>query len=203
MIEQYRGTVPPPFEPGDYKRIAVKVIDDREIESLNVVGVKYDRPAKRSAIELLDGRGPLATGGGNGIGRGCALRFACEGARVMSYNTGVNGFPGLATYSGTKGAPIALARGLAIDHSADAVRVKTIARGTIDSPMLHEFVASQQDPVRTRKAFDQIQPRGRVGTIEEVVNVVNFLASDQSSLVSGANICADGAASIKGEQPRL
>ena len=38
LIEQYRKTVSLPFEPGDYKRIAVKVIDDRGIESLKVVG---------------------------------------------------------------------------------------------------------------------------------------------------------------------
>ena len=51
--------------------------------------------------------------------------------------------------------------------------------------------------------FDAVQPRGRVGTIEEVVNVVIFLASDQSSLINGANIPVDGGMSIKGEQPRF
>ena len=40
LIEAYRKTVSLPFEPGDYKRIAVKVIDDRGIESLKVVEVK-------------------------------------------------------------------------------------------------------------------------------------------------------------------
>jgi len=132
------------------------------------------------------------------------MRNAGGGSIIfMSSITGVNGFPGLAAYSGTKGALIALARAMAIDHAADGIRVNSVAPGTIDSPMLHEFVASQSDPVRTREAFDRVQPRGRVGTIEEVVNVVTFLASDQSSLVSGANISADGAASIKGDQPRL
>lgn len=59
------------------------------------------------------------------------------------------------------------------------------------------------DPEKTRKAFDEVQPRGRVGTIEEVVNVFVFLASDQASYVSGANINVDGGMSIKGQQPRL
>ena len=40
LIEAYRRTVSLPFEPGEYKRIAVKVIDDRGIESLKVVEVK-------------------------------------------------------------------------------------------------------------------------------------------------------------------
>lgn len=133
-----------------------------------------------------------------------AMRTERRGSIIlMASITGVNGFPGLAAYSATKGALIALARAMAIDHAADGIRVNAVSPGTIDSPMLHEFVASQADPRRTRLAFDQVQPRGRVGTIEEVVNVVSFLASDQASYVSGSNVTVDGGMSIKGEQPRL
>ena len=132
------------------------------------------------------------------------MRSAGTGSIIlMASITGVNGLPRLAAYSGTKGALIALARALAIDHAAEGIRANSIAPGTIDSPMLHEFVAAQPDPERTRQVFDAVQPRGRVGTIEEVVNVVIFLASDQSSLINGANIPVDGGMSIKGEQPRF
>ncbi len=122
---------------------------------------------------------------------------------LMASITGVNGFPGLAAYSATKGALISLARAMAIDHAAEGIRVNAISPGTIDSPMLHEFVAAQSDPQRTRRAFDEVQPRGRVGTIDEVVNVVTFLVSDQAGYVSGSNVKVDGGMSIKGEQPRL
>lgn len=132
------------------------------------------------------------------------MRRARSGSIVlMSSITGLNGLPGLAAYSGTKGALMAFARALAIDHAAEGIRANSVAPGTIDSPMLHEFVAAQQDPERTRRAFDAIQPRGRVGTIDEVVNVVTFLASDQASLISGATIPIDGGMSVKGEQPRV
>jgi NAD(P)-dependent dehydrogenase (short-subunit alcohol dehydrogenase family) len=132
------------------------------------------------------------------------MRTAGSGSIVlMSSITGVNGLPGLAAYSSTKGALIALARALAIDHASEGIRANSIAPGTIDSPMLHNFVATQTDPNLTRKAFDEVQPRGRVGTIDEVVNVVTFLAGEESSLVSGANICVDGGMSIKGDQPRI
>jgi NAD(P)-dependent dehydrogenase (short-subunit alcohol dehydrogenase family) len=122
---------------------------------------------------------------------------------LVSSITGVMGMPGLAAYSSTKGALISLARALAIDFARGGVRVNSISPGTIDSPMLHEFVAAQSDPEKTRKTFDDIQPRGSVGTIEEVVNVVSFLASDASSLINGANLPVDGGMSIKGQQPRL
>lgn len=122
---------------------------------------------------------------------------------LMASITGVTGLPGLAAYSATKGALIALARAMAIDHAHENIRVVSISPGTVDSPMLHAAVASAPNPPKTRQAFDDIQPRGRVGTIEEVANVFLFLASDQASLVSGCNFCVDGAMSIKSEQPRL
>jgi NAD(P)-dependent dehydrogenase (short-subunit alcohol dehydrogenase family) len=130
------------------------------------------------------------------------MRKAVNGSIILIASiTGVTGLPGLAAYSGTKGALISLVRAMAIDHASSNIRVNSVSPGTIDSPMLHDFVARQHDPVRTRKAFDAAQPRGRVGTIEEVANVVAFLASEQASFVSGANICVDGAMSVKSEQP--
>ena len=132
------------------------------------------------------------------------MREAGGGAVILiSSITGVNGFPGLAAYSSTKGALIALARAMAIDHAKDNIRVNSVSPGTIDSPMLHDFVAKQPNPERTLEAFQSIQPRGRVGSIEEVANVVAFLASGWASLVNGANLCVDGAMSVKGEQPSL
>ncbi len=122
---------------------------------------------------------------------------------LMASITGVNGLPGLAAYSGTKGALISMARAMAIDHARENIRVNSVSPGTIDSPMLHDFVAETENPELTRRAFDEVQPRGRVGTIEEVAAVFAFLASDQSSYVSGANISVDGGMSVKSEQPRL
>lgn len=120
----------------------------------------------------------------------------------ISSITGVNGLPGLAAYSSTKGALISLARALAVDYARDSIRVNAVAPGTIDSPMLHAFVNAQADPEGTRKAFDEVQPRGRVGTIDEVASLVAFLVSEESSLISGVTVPVDGGMSIKSEQPR-
>ena len=122
---------------------------------------------------------------------------------LMASVTGVLGLPALAAYSATKGALIALARAMAIDHAREGIRVNSVSPGTIDSPMLHQFVAAQSNPEKTRAAFDEMHPVGRVGTIEEVANLYVFLASDQSSFVTGANYIIDGGLSIKGEQPRM
>lgn len=121
----------------------------------------------------------------------------------MSSITGVVGLPGLAAYSAAKGALISLARAMAIDHACDNIRVNAISPGTIDSPMLHRFIDEQQDPEATRKAFNEMYPRGYVGTIEEVANVFAFVASDLASFVSGSNYMVDGGMSVKSEQPRM
>ena len=118
----------------------------------------------------------------------------------MASVTGVLGYPGLAVYSATKGALIALARAMSTDYARHGIRVNSVSPGTIDSPMLHEFVAQQSDPEAVRQAFDEIHPIGRVGTIEEVANVFLFLASDESSFVTGANYKVDGGVGVKGEQ---
>lgn len=120
----------------------------------------------------------------------------------MASVTGILGLPGIAAYSATKGALIALARAMSTDYARLGIRVNSVSPGTIDSPMLHEFVAAQSDPASIRKAFDEMHPIGRVGTIEEVANVFVFLASDEASFVTGANYEVDGGLGVKGEQPQ-
>lgn len=120
----------------------------------------------------------------------------------MASVTGLRGLPGLAAYSATKGALIALARAMSTDYARDGIRVNAVSPGTIDSPMLHEFVAAQSDPESKRRQFDAMHPIGRVGTIEEVANVFVFLASDESSFVTGSNYEVDGGLASKGEQPQ-
>jgi NAD(P)-dependent dehydrogenase (short-subunit alcohol dehydrogenase family) len=120
----------------------------------------------------------------------------------MASVTALLGLPGIAAYSMTKGALAALARAMSTDYAPLGIRVNAVSPGTIDSPMLHQFVAAQTDPVQIRKAYDEMHPIGRVGTIEEVANVFIFLASDEASFVTGANYTVDGGLSVKGEQPQ-
>jgi NAD(P)-dependent dehydrogenase (short-subunit alcohol dehydrogenase family) len=128
------------------------------------------------------------------LGRGSIIHMASV--------TGIIGLPGLAVYSATKGALIALARAMSTDYAPRGIRVNAVSPGTIDSPMLHDFLAAQSRPEYFRQAFDQMHPIGRVGTIEEVANVFLFLASDEASFVTGANYEVDGGISVKGEQPQ-
>ena len=120
----------------------------------------------------------------------------------MASVTGLVGLPGIAAYSMTKGALIALTRSMSTDYAGRGIRTNSVAPGTIDSPMLHDFLAAQSNPEALRREFDAMHPIGRVGTIEEVVHVCLFLASDEASFVTGSNYEVDGGYSSKGEQPQ-
>ena len=120
----------------------------------------------------------------------------------MASVTGLLGLPGIAAYSMTKGALIALGRAMSTDYAKLGIRTNTVSPGTIDSPMLHDFLAAQSRPDELRIEFNEMHPIGRVGTIREVANVCLFLASDESSFVTGSNYEVDGGLSSKGEQPQ-
>ncbi len=120
----------------------------------------------------------------------------------MASGTGILGLPGLAIYSATKGALIALTRAMSTDYARQGIRVNSVSPGTIDTPMLAKFLNEQSQPDYYRKLFDEMHPLGRVGRIDEVANVFVFLASDQASFVTGANYTVDGGLTVKGEQPQ-
>jgi NAD(P)-dependent dehydrogenase (short-subunit alcohol dehydrogenase family) len=120
----------------------------------------------------------------------------------MASATGTRGLPGIAAYSATKGALISLTRAMSTDYAPHGIRVNSVSPGTIDSPMLQDFLARQRNPGELRKEFDAMHPIGRVGTIDEVASVCVFLASDEASFVTGSNYEVDGGLVSKGEQPQ-
>jgi NAD(P)-dependent dehydrogenase (short-subunit alcohol dehydrogenase family) len=120
----------------------------------------------------------------------------------MSSVTAVLGLPGLAVYAATKGALVSLTMAMSTDYAKYGIRTNCVSPGTINSPMLDEWIAAQSDPERTRRGFDEMHPIGRVGTPNEVANVFLFLASDEASFVCGANYSVDGGLSAKGTQPQ-
>lgn len=132
------------------------------------------------------------------------MRAAGGGSIIhMSSVTGHNGHPGVAVYGATKGALMALARGLAMEVAVDGIRVNTVSPGTVDSPMLHNFIKDNADDAgAAREAFDALHPIGRIGTIQEVANVFLFLASDESSDITATDIRCDGGYCVQGQQPR-
>lgn len=120
----------------------------------------------------------------------------------MSSVTGHNGFAQVSIYGSTKGALMSLARGQAMELAKYNIRVNTVSPGTVDSPMLHDYISkSTRNPDEVILDFNKIHPRGRIASIEEVANLFVFLASDDSLNITGTDIRCDGGYCIQGFQP--
>lgn len=96
-----------------------------------------------------------------------------------------------AGYNAAKGGVANLTRTMSIDYARDGIRVNSIAPGTIDTPLI-EQILGEEGAKRFKKSYELVDPMGRLGKPEEVGKVVLFLASDDSSYVTGESILIDG-----------
>jgi len=92
------------------------------------------------------------------------------------------------SYTSSKGALISLTRSLAIQFARQKIRCNIIHPGIIETPMQAPYL---QDPAK-RRSFEEGIPLGRIAQPREIAYVALFLASDESSYVTGAEIVADG-----------
>jgi 2-keto-3-deoxy-L-fuconate dehydrogenase len=101
--------------------------------------------------------------------------------------------PNRFVYGATKAAVIGMTKAIAADFITRGVRCNAICPGTVDSPSLQGRIKATGDYDTGRAAFLARQPTGRFGTPEEIANLVVFLGSDESSLITGtAQIIDDG-----------
>jgi len=98
------------------------------------------------------------------------------------------GFPALVHYCASKGGIVAMTEAMALELAPYNIRVNAIAPGAIDTPMA---AATKQDPKTLEQSLARI-PLHRMGQPEEVSNLVLFLASDESSYITGSTIVIDG-----------
>ena len=117
---------------------------------------------------------------------------------------GVIGVPGIAPYAAAKAGVIGLARQMAVDYGPDGIRVNAICPGTVPTPLVRAtyekgggFAAVAN--VAPGAGIDEMieasavrNPLGRLGTTTDIANLALYLASDESSWVSGTAITIDG-----------
>ncbi len=105
---------------------------------------------------------------------------------------GLVGFPDMAAYGASKAGIAQLARSMANDLKSYNVRVNAVAPGGIDTPMPHKYLEKFDNRDEIWAAMEQAHLTGRLGRPEEVIWLVIFLASDETSFMNGAVIPVDG-----------
>ena len=148
---------------------------EEEIDRVLDVNLKGALTCAQLAIPALRARG------------GGSIVFVSS---VQAYET----LRGCVVYGAAKAGLVAAARALAVEVGEHGIRVNAIAPGTIDTPMLQRDLDGMNtadadgflDRVRAANAL------GRIGTVEEVADVVVFLVSDAARYVTGTTVVADG-----------
>ena len=110
-------------------------------------------------------------------------------------NASIVGSKGLAVnsvYSATKAAIRSFARTWTTDLKDRRIRVNAISPGSIDTPGLSDLFASSEVGEQRKKMISTVTPLGRLGTPDEIAKAVVFLASDDSSYVTGIELFVDG-----------
>jgi NAD(P)-dependent dehydrogenase (short-subunit alcohol dehydrogenase family) len=161
-----------------YNNAGVMLADDGSVDStdesiwdttlaINVKGVahgcKYGIPAM------------IESGGGSVI-------------NVASFVAWMGAATSQTAYTASKGAVLAMTREVAVEYARKGIRCNALCPGPIDTPLLTELLS---DPARRQRRFVHI-PMGRLGQAEELAKAALFLASDDSSYMTGASLIVDG-----------
>jgi NAD(P)-dependent dehydrogenase (short-subunit alcohol dehydrogenase family) len=102
------------------------------------------------------------------------------------------GLEGSAVYGATKGALLALTRGAAVEWAQFDVRVNAVAPGLTETPMIRTWIEGQDDPLAFRRRREDAIPQHRFARPDEIALATLYLASEESSAITGASLSVDG-----------
>src|SRR5438552_6469864 len=123
-----------------------------------------------------------------------ALPLLPDGAAIIlnASIVGSKGFASNSVYSATKAAVRSFARTWTSDLKDRHIRVNAVSPGATDTPGLNELLGSSETGQQRAKTIASTVPLGRRGTPDEIAKAVVFLASDDSSFITGAELFVDG-----------
>jgi NAD(P)-dependent dehydrogenase (short-subunit alcohol dehydrogenase family) len=123
-----------------------------------------------------------------------ALPLMPDGASIIlnASIVGSKGFSSNSVYSATKAAVRSFARTWTTDLKDRRIRVNAVSPGTIDTPGLRDLFASSETGQQRLKMISNGVPLGRLGTPDEIAKAVVFLATDDSSYITGTELFVDG-----------
>jgi NAD(P)-dependent dehydrogenase (short-subunit alcohol dehydrogenase family) len=110
---------------------------------------------------------------------------------ITGSNSSFIAFPGWAAYTASKGAVLMLAKSLAIDLAPENIRVNAVCPGPTDTAMFRRGHPSGEDDSTEGDGRHGVDGDGRLGSPDEIANVVLFAASTESSAMTASALVAD------------
>jgi NAD(P)-dependent dehydrogenase (short-subunit alcohol dehydrogenase family) len=161
----------------------------------NNAGVFYPQTALECTEEEWDLQIDINLKGTFLMSKYALAPMIAQGGGVIINNSsgwGLVGGDKAVAYCASKGGVVLLTKAMAIDHGRQGIRVNCICPGDVDTPMLPEDAKRRGLDWKTYLAGCENRPMGRIGTPEEIARAVLFLASDDSSFMTGATLVVDG-----------
>lgn len=114
----------------------------------------------------------------------------------VSSMTAVLGQDRSSAYAATKGAQLSFTKALAVELGPQGIRVNAVLPSNVDTPLMREWAATLDDPESALKRVAELQVFGRMASPEEIGRVCLFLATSDSSFITGQGIEVEGGASL-------
>ncbi|MEL6601863.1 MAG: glucose 1-dehydrogenase [Cyanobacteria bacterium J06614_10] len=162
---------------------------------VNNAGVNLPCVFHEATDELIDRTLNVNVRGTMYASRAAIPHMLKQGKGAIVNISSVNGLvsePYLTVYSASKGAIVMLTRGIALDYAKQNIRCNCICPGWVDTPINYAHAEMLGGIDKVYESIDSVQPIGRPGEPREIANLVLFLASDESSLMTGSVVTADG-----------
>jgi NAD(P)-dependent dehydrogenase (short-subunit alcohol dehydrogenase family) len=123
-----------------------------------------------------------------------ALPLLNDGGSIILVSSCVHlkGIPEYTVYGATKAALRSFARSWAMELKDRQIRVNTLSPGATDTPIIDGQFKSKEEADGAKTKFSELTPLGRLGRPEELASAAYFLASDESSYVTGTDLVVDG-----------
>ncbi len=172
-VEEFGGLHIVVNNAGAWMAGSVEETSEAELDNLLLTNVKGPFIVSKAALPAM-----RKSGGGSIIHIGSILSLV--------------GMKRRAAYSASKGALAQLTKAMALDHAAENIRVNCICPGLVDTPLSQGALAQAADPTSELARRIAGIPLGRVGKPEDVGRLAVFLASDDSSWMTGALLPLDG-----------
>ena len=161
----------------------------------NNAGVYYPHTALECSEEEWDLTMDVNLKGAFLMSKFALPSMIAQGSGVIINNSsgwGLVGGDKAVSYCASKGGMVLMTKAMAIDHGRQGIRVNCICPGDVETSMLPEDARQRGMRLEDYMAGAANRPMGRVGTADEIAKAVLFLASDDSSFMTGATLVVDG-----------